>query len=240
MHLDDERIQRLLHGELGAVETETRLHLAQCDACRDLLEAARVDEARIFGLLASVDHEPPAIDPGVVFGRRSRVAGQWGRRAAAILIGAAIAGVAYAAPGSPVPRILERLIRQGDEVQSRPPAPEAGSRPPGGGGIAVEPTDGLVIELATAGQDAVATVALSDGAEVEVRAVEGTATFSSDPGQLRVLSSGGARLEVLIPRSAASVEVRVGTVPVFRKLARGAVTALARDSSGRYQIPLRP
>ena len=240
MHLDDERIQRLLHGELGGVETETRLHLAECDACRDLLEEAREDEARIFGLLASLDHEPPAVDPGEVFGRRRRAAGQWGRRAAAVLVGAAIGGVAYAAPGSPVPRILERLIGQGDEVQGRPPAPEARSRPPGGGGIAVEATDGLVIDLATAGDGAVATVALSDGDEVEVRAVEGTARFSSDPGQLSVLSSGGARLEILIPRSAASVEVRAGAVPVFRKLAEGAVTALPRDSTGRYRIPLRP
>ena len=240
MHLDDERIQRLLHGELGGAETETRLHLAQCDACRDLLEEARADEARIFGLLARVDHQLPAVAPRVVFVRRKSAAGQWGRRAAAILVGAAIAGVAYAAPGSPVPRILERLIRQGTDVEGRAPAPEPGGQPPGGGGIAVEPTDGLVIELAAAGKDAVATVALSDGAEVEVRAVQGTATFSSDPGRLSVLSSGGARLEILIPRSAASVEVRIGAVPVFRKLAGGAVSALPRDSTGRYRIPLRP
>ena len=95
-------------------------------------------------------------------------------------------------------------------------------------------------ELAAAGEDAVATVALSDGDEVEVRAVQGTATFSSDPGRLSVLSSGGARLEILIPRSAASVEVRIGAVPVFRKLAGGAVSALPRDSTGRYRISLRP
>jgi hypothetical protein len=135
---------------------------------------------------------------------------------------------------------LERLIGQGAEVQGRPPAAEARRQTPGGGGIAVEPTDGLVIDLATAGDGAVATVALSDGAEIEVRAVEGTASFSSDPGRLRVLSSGGARLEILIPRSAAPVEVRVGAVVVFRKLAEGAVTTLTRDSTGRYRIPLRP
>jgi hypothetical protein len=240
MHLDDERIQRLLHGELGSVETETRLHLAQCDACRDLVEEAREDEARIFELLARVDHDLPSVDPRVVIGRRESAAGRWGRRAAAILVGAAIAGVAYAAPGSPVPRLLERLIRQGAEVQGRPSADKAGSQPPGGAGIAVEPTEGLVIDLAAAGKDAVASVALSDGDEVVVRAVDGTASFNSDPGRLRVLGSEGARLEILIPRSAISVEVQVGAIPVFRKLAGGAVTALPRDSTGRYLIPLRP
>jgi hypothetical protein len=240
MHLDDERIQRLLHGELGSVDTETRRHLAECDDCRDLIEQARVDEARIFGLLARVDHELPAVEARVVFGRGESAAGRWGRRAAAILVGTAIAGVAYAAPGSPVPGILERLVRFGDEVQGGPPPSEAEHQPTGGGGIAVEPTGGLVIDLSAAGKDAVATVALSDGDEVVVRAVEGTATFSSDPGVLSVLSSGRAQLEVLIPRSATSVEVRIGAVPVFRKLAEGAVTALQPDSTGRYRIPLGP
>ena len=240
MHLDDERVQRLLHGELGSVDTDTRLHLAECDACRDLIEQARVDEAGIFALLARVDHALPAVDPRVVFDRRASAAGQWGRRAAAILVGAAIAGVAYAAPGSPVPGLLERLVRSGDGVQGGPPPSEAEHRPPGGGGIAVEPTGGLVVDLAAAGEGAVATVALSDGDEVVVRAVEGTATFSSDPGRLSVLGSAEALIEILIPRSAASVEVRIGAVPVFRKLADGAVTALPADSAGHYRIPLGP
>lgn len=241
MHLDDERIQRLLHGELGGVEPETRLHLSECAVCRNLLEKARVDEARIFGLLARVDHEHPAVDPRVVFGRRGKSAGHpWGRRAAAVLLGAAIAGVAYAAPGSPIPGMLERLVRRGSDVERRSPASEAQGQHPGGGGIAVEPTDGMVIDLAAAGESASATVALSDGAEVVVRALEGTATFGSDPGRVSVLAAGGARLEVLIPRSAASVEVRIGATPVFRKLAGDSVTALPADSTGHYRIPLRP
>ena len=239
MHLDDERIQRLLHGELGSVEPETRLHLSECDACRGLLQEARVEEARLFESLTRVDHEIPTIDPRALFGRKERASGTWGRRAAAILVGAAIAGVAYAAPGSPFPGMLDRWMRSGSDVEARPPT-RAENQAPAGGGIAVEPTEGMVIDLAAAGEDAVAMVALSDGNQVVVRAVEGTATFSSDPGQLSVLVSGRARLEILIPHSATSVEVQTGAVPVFRKLADGVATALPRDSTGRYRIPLHP
>jgi hypothetical protein len=239
MHLDDERIQRVLHGELGSVETETRLHLEACDGCRDLLEEARSEEARIFGLFGRLDHRLPSA-PNVSTRREESVPARWGRVAASILMAAVLAGVAYAAPGSPVPHLVERLLGSGAVERGRPPVNQPGHPPRAGGGIAVAPSDGLVIELAAAGPDAEATVALSNGDEVVVRAAEGTATFGSDPGRLSVLSSQGARLEILVPRSATSVEVRVRGIPVFRKLANGAVTALPRDSTGHYRILLQP
>jgi hypothetical protein len=239
MHLDDERIQRLLHGELGPDEAEVRLHLASCAACRGLLEEARVEEGRVFGLLSRVDHPIPALDPRTLLPERESGANRWGRRAAVVLLGAALAGVAYAAPGSPVPAVLERLLGVRLDGQGHAPTVQTDNAPPASPGIAVAPGDGLVIQLVAEGADAVATVALTNDDEVVVRAVEGAASFASDPGHLTVRSSGRARLEVLIPRTATSVEVRSDTVPVFRKQARGPVTTLPRDSRGRYTIPLR-
>ena len=88
-------------------------------------------------------------------------------------------------------------------------------------------------------QGAMATIELTDGEEVMVRAVEGHATFTSDPRRLTVRSSGPVRLEIRIPRAAASVEVLAGSTQVFRKLAGGPASETAPDSQGRYVIPLR-
>jgi hypothetical protein len=237
MHLDDERIQRLLHDELGSTAAETRLHLENCAACRELVDEAREDERRIFGLLSRVDHARPAVDPRSLLAERTASGGQWGRRAAAVILGVAIAGAAYALPGSPLPAALDKLLGTGVARRDSTPATERDrvSAPPAG--IAVPAEDGLVIRLLAEGEGAVASIELTGEEEVVVRAVEGTATFTSDPGSLTVRSSGPVRLEIHIPRTAASVEVRSGSNPVFRKLA-GSVSEAAPDSMGRYIIPL--
>lgn len=239
MHLDDERIQRALHGELGTAEAETRRHLADCAACRGLVEAARAEEDRIFALLSSVDHPVPGVDPGKLLVGGGHSVDRWGRMAAAVLVGFGLAGVAYAAPGSPVPAILERVL--GIAVDTQGTAPADSSRAPGRtpAGIAVAPAEGLVIRLLPRGGDAGATISWTDDSAVVVRAVEGDATFASDPGRLTVRTSGKARLEILVPRTAARVEVRADTTPVFRKLGDDVVTTLPRDSTGGYTIELR-
>jgi hypothetical protein len=238
MHLDDERIQRLLHDELGSVAAETRLHLESCAPCRELVDEAREEERRIFGLLSQVDHARPALDPRVLLAERTASGGQWGRRAAAVILGVAIAGAAYALPGSPLPAALDKLLGTGVARRDSTPATERdrASAPPAG--IAVPAEDGLVIRLLAEGEGAVASIELTGDEEVVVRAVEGGATFTSDPGRLTVRSSGPVRLEIHIPRTAASVEVRSGSTPVFRKVARGSVSEAAPDSMGRYIIPL--
>jgi hypothetical protein len=239
MHLDDERIQRLLHDELGSAAAEIRLHLENCAACRELVDEAREEERRIFGLLSRVDHPRPVIDPRILLAERTASGGQWGRRAAAVILGVAIAGAAYALPGSPLPAALDKLLGTGVAWRDSAPATQRDrvSAPPAG--IAVPSADGLVIRLLAEGEGAVATIELTEDEEVVVSTVEGSATFTSDPGSLTVRSSGPVRLEIHIPRTAASVEVRSGSTLVFRKLARGPVSEAAPDSMGRYIIPLR-
>lgn len=238
MHLDDERIQRLLHDELSSSEAETQLHLESCAACRELVHEAREEEHRIFGLLSQVDHPIAALDPRILLAERRNSGGEWGRRAAAVIIGATIAGAAYALPGSPVPAVLDRLLGTGGGRQdSRPAIPPERDAPPAG--IAVPAENGLVIRLVAEGEDAVAIIELTEDEEVVVRAVGGSATFTSDPRRLTVRSSGPVRLEIRIPRTATSVEVLAGSTPVFQLLTGGPVSRTPADSLGRYTIPLR-
>jgi hypothetical protein len=240
MHLDDEWIQRLLHDELGAVETEIRLHLESCAACRGLVDEARAEEDGIFALLAQLDHPVAEFDLRIVLAGQPAALGQWARHAAAVILGATIAGAAYALPGSPLPAALDRLLGTSAGGHDRAPATQADSVAAPPAGIAVPAADGLVIELVAEGAGGLATIELTEGEEVVVRAVGGSATFSSDPGRLTVRSSGVVRLEIRIPHTAASVEVLAGSTPVFRKLAGGPVSPNPPDSTGRYTIPLRP
>jgi hypothetical protein len=238
MHLDDERIQRLLHDELGSVGAETQLHLEGCAVCRELVEEAREEEDRIFGLLSRVDHPITAPDPRILLAEQRASGGGWGRRAAAVILSAAIAGAAYALPGSPLPAVLDRLLGTGGGSRDSLPATRTERDSARPAGIAVPAEDGLVIRLEAVGPDAVAIIELTEDEEVVVRTVQGSATFASDPGRLTVRSSGPVRLEIRIPQAAAAVEVFAGATPVFRKLDGAPVSEIPPDSAGRFVIPL--
>jgi hypothetical protein len=240
MHLDDERVQRLLHGELEpADERLARQHLAGCADCRVVVDDARADEHAIFGLLREVDHPLPDADPRAILAVGKAPRARWERWAAGFLLVAVAGGAAYAAPGSPLPAVLDRLVGWVTPAQtpSAPPAPTGGGTP-SGAGIAVAPGERLTIRFAGDRDSAVATVSLTDGDEVVVRAVEGSAAFTSDLDRLSVQSTGRARFEILIPRSAPSVEIVAGEHPVFRVDASRVVTEAPPDAEGRYVLPL--
>jgi anti-sigma factor RsiW len=60
MHLDDERLQRLLQGELEpGAETSIMGHLATCEPCRDQLTTARREAAEVSRLLGFLDDPIP-------------------------------------------------------------------------------------------------------------------------------------------------------------------------------------
>jgi hypothetical protein len=240
MHLDDERVQRLLHGELEpAGERLARQHLAACDDCRTLVDEARAEEQRIFSLLREVDHPPPDADPRVVLPTGGSRHAHWGRWAAGLLLVAAAGGAAYAAPGSPLPAALDRLVTILAHTQPRAGSDRAATdTAPPGSGIAVAPGDRLTIRFVVEGDGGFATLSLTDGDEVVVRAVAGAATFSSDVDRLSVRSAGTAGFEILIPRSAPWVEVLAGDTPVFRKRAARVVAQTGPGGDGRYRLNL--
>jgi hypothetical protein len=240
MHLDEERVQRLLHGELEpAGESLARRHLADCDDCRTLVDAARAEEQRIFGLLREVDHPLPEADPRLIIAAGRSPRARWERWAAGLLLVVAAGGAAYAAPGSPPPAALDRLVAILAPTQSRAGPDTASIDPaPPGAGIAVTPGDRLTIRFVVDGDSTFAALSLTDGNEAVVRAVAGAATFSSDVDRLSVRSAGPARFEIFIPRSAPWVEVLAGDTPVFQKRAADVVTHTELGDDGRYRLTL--
>jgi len=255
MHLEDEQIQRLLHGELHAqAEEAVRGHLAACAGCRLHLEEAQREEERIFDLLRWVDHAPPVVASPVVLAetlatRPRREAVGWGRWAAGIVLALAAGGAAYAAPGSPLPEWVDRVTEWIEGPAPRPAQPvrtspiEAGTA-----GVAVEPSQRFTIliqhverEATTEQAGGTAAVSLTDGSNIVARALNGTGTFTTYFDQLTIEPGGpSADYEIELPQSAAWVEIRAGQRRLLLKEGSRITTDAPVDARGRYLLPLTP
>jgi anti-sigma factor RsiW len=242
MHLDEEQVQRVVHGELPRLgEIEAREHLAECVVCRDRLAVAEKEEANVFGLLRAVDHPVPAIAVGAIESRARAPDTRRLQWAAGIVLALGIAGAAYAAPGSPLPRwvsVLTGWMRAEPELtqtQSSPSPPRAS----GIAGVAITPGQRLVIVFTSSQTEGYAHVRLTDSAEVVVRAPSGAATFSSDADRLVIDNRGGTgTFEIQIPRTAPRVEILVDGTRRFLKDG-GRITAnQVPGAPGLYSIPL--
>ncbi len=239
MHLDEEQVQRLLHRELGSQEATVRAHLEACTECRYRVTEAEREESWLFDRLHLVDHAAPKVKPPIVpRSRRAAVLRQ--RLAAGILFALVTGGVAYAAPGSPLPRVVSRIIEsmrgvsKGRTTIPAPPPQGAASE----AGIVVGAGDRLVIVFPAIQTGSEATVSLTEAPDVVVRALNGAA-FTSDFERLRIDSvRPGSRFEVQIPRSAPSVEIRAGRKRLFLKQFSRVVTDARPDANGNYRLPL--
>jgi hypothetical protein len=241
MHLDEEQIQRLLHGELGGqAATSVRRHLDTCPECRVRLTDAEGEEAWVLDRLGRLDHVRPQLTAQAILGARPRRTSSWGRMAAGIFLTLAAAGVAYAAPGSPLPRLLDRIIH----LVSRAPERAVKTAPllrakESQAGIAVAPGNRLAIVFLGVQFEDTAIVSLTDSAEVMVRARGGSTTFTSDNDRLAIGHQGGpATFEILIPRTAPFVEVRVGGRQVLLKENSKIITGAHPDQAGHYRLRL--
>jgi len=234
MHLEVEQIQRLLHGELDAPgEAAVRGHLAACADCRGQVEEAEREEALILGLLRRVDHAPPAVDAQALAASARRVVPGWARWAAGVLLSLAVAGVAYAAPGSPVPAWVDRVV--GWVAGPAPATPE-----PQLAGVAVEPSARFTITFGAEQERGIAAVSLTDGSSIVARRLAGTATFTTGVDHLTIENGGStADYEIELPRSAPWVEIRIGARRVLLKEGPRVITDALVDARGRYLLPLR-
>lgn len=225
MHVDTERIERFLHGELSkADEVGAREHLAGCDSCRVAFERAEREESRLFGLFEALDVPSPAVTRRDLTARIERAASRRSLRiarwAAGVLLFAGLAGGAYALPSTGVAAWIERMARAVAGRSERAPIPQesvppAPTQEPAMAGIAVAPGRRLRIEFASADADTTAAVlvSLTDAAEVAVLAPVGSATFASDGTRLQITTvAASVRVELRIPRSARSVELVVNGV----------------------------
>ena len=241
MHLDEEQIQRLRHGELASgLEDTVREHVAGCSECRILVARADVEEAEVFALLRQLDHRLPRVDGHLVAARARRSDFGRLRWAAGMLLVIGVAGAAIAAPRSSVRElVVAALNRLRAEPEARTvvlPAPSADAPL---AGISVEPGAQLVILFTSTQAPGAARVSLSNGAEVTVRTATGAATFTSDAGRLVIDNSGSSSgFEIVIPRTAPRVEIRVNESRRFLKDGSRITTGNPADARGMYIVPL--
>jgi hypothetical protein len=243
MHLDEERVQRLIHGELAPAEASAaRHHATGCAECGALLEQARRDEAQVAAALLHLDHPPaPVTAEGVM--RRARAGGHGDlRRAAVIVFALAAAGAAYAAPGSPVPEWIERVLG-GDAGTTPPtlvvPVPRPEPAPPDSAGIAVPAGTALAVIVPVPPRAGFAFIELVDGLEVAAHTA-GAATFTAGEGRILVETRADSLdLVIAIPRDAMHVDVVIGGRRLFRKDGPTIETGARADAQGRWVLPFR-
>ncbi|KPK81046.1 MAG: hypothetical protein AMS25_07995 [Gemmatimonas sp. SM23_52] len=229
-HLDNESIELFLSGELSESEARpVRDHLAQCRACVRRVEAARQEDQEIGALLSVLDHPVPRVEAEDVM-RRARRRWLRPRTAAAGIVLLVAAGAASAVPGSPVRTWLAGLF---ESLQGTPP--QQGLPVGVSGGISVIPTEGFELVFETSQGSGVIRIFLTDEAELAVRAIGGGPGYSVGPERVRVENAGSAAdYEILVPRSAESVRIRVGETVVFTKQGASITTAAGPDARGRY------
>lgn len=243
MHLDEEQLQRLLHGQLPSrAARSARDHLAECGDCRERFVAAERADKRVLALLRQVDHAVPAIDPEALVARLRWTTPAWGRWAAAILLFLGVVGAAYALPGSPLRHWVRTAVAWIGGGETPPGQPAAADAPAGSvAGIAALPGKRFVIEFQSAEQGGKAKVSLSDRKEVTVRAPAGAASFTSRAGRLIVVNAGlGAQYEIGIPRTAPRVEIRVAGATVFVKDGSRVTSDRSATIAGGYLVSLSP
>lgn len=243
VHLDDEQVQRMLHGELTPeAHATTATHLGACVECRARVAIAEREERGALALLEHLDHAAPTVHVrSVMTARRPRPG--LARWAATILLVVAVGGVAYAAPGSPLPRLFDRLLSRRDvsppERTVTPNTDSSRTDEEVTQGVAVAPGDRFVIDFASRSPTAVAAISLTDDPEIAVRAVGGSATFTSAVDRVSIGSDASVtRFEIEIPRAAPQVEVRVAGRRVFLKEGDRVTADGDRDATGSYRVPL--
>lgn len=243
MHLDEETVQRFLHGELPrSEELGARSHLSECDDCRRRFSEAEREEAETRALLAKLDTAEILLDAQTIAGRARSRRSRPLARAAGILLAVGVAGAAYAMPGSPVREWVRDVAawiegRQGLTHSS----PGVSATPePSTAGIAVDPGSRLVVAFDAPSAGGSARIQITEDAEVKVRAPGGAASFTSAPGRLVIQSlRAPITFEIDIPRAAPLVEIDVDGRLVFLKKGPSITPGRgAADSLGGYLLHL--
>ena len=186
------------------------------------------EDVSIGNTPAGAPAPPISIQPATASSRVARRtrqrSGGWTpglRRAAVLVLG--LAGVASATVAVP----LIRRWLPGDDAREETrtvaplahPAPDStpAGPPPPVAGVSIAPLHGAATVDVDAPDPALRIrIRLVDTPEVEARAVgsgAGEAVFHPRPGRLRVQNAGAGELELLLPRSASRITVRVDGEP---------------------------
>ncbi|HSM36446.1 MAG TPA: hypothetical protein VK837_08635 [Longimicrobiales bacterium] len=221
MHLDDGRIQALLHGELTADDVErSSRHVETCPSCQARVESARREEREIFAALRALDAPLPARTASDVEAeaRRAEPARRtvrivW-RVAASLLVLFGAAGVAYALPGSPLREAFQRWL------ESPPPPvelPAVGADDPAGG-VAVRPEGRFTVRFEAPQPGDTVWVRVVDDSLLAARA-DAEASFVSVPRGIVIRSTAPNLYRVTVPEASTDVRIEAGSrvVAVVRR-----------------------
>jgi hypothetical protein len=232
MHLDQEQIERMIHGEADA---GTREHVARCEECRMRMADALALESEVFDLLAHLDKPPRHASAATIMERARRSQRPPLRWAAGVVLALGLAGAALAVPGSPV----RAWLRIGKSVtNAAPPATDAGARD-AATGIAVPPGSVLTIQFQNPQQTGVARVRLVEAGDVVIRSLAGRATFTSGATRVAIANTGSGDFEIDIPRAAARVVIVLGGRQLLLKDGATITSSGPTDASGAYLLDMK-
>jgi hypothetical protein len=233
MHLTENELAGLTHGETVGISKFSTEHLASCPQCTERLAVLRAADRQAADLLRLLDH-PAASSSSAAFLRdldRRR------RRMGAIAAGLAlcVAGAAAALPNSPLHHALMRAFSKTE-----------GPHPAGAGtlsnsiatarrsGVAVIPGESVDVRFIDPQPGGRVRLILADGPSLSVTA-DGDAAFSIHQSQLDVRDRGVAMNFTLdVPRSVPDVTVRAGDDTIFGKHSGVISTSRPADASGAY------
>lgn len=244
MHVDEEDLQRLVDDEIAEpADAWAHEHVLHCYPCRERLENAKREQRDVFSLLETLDHPRPRVDAAVIAARGRRDNIKWLSKAAGFMVAAVLAGAAYAAPGSPLPSLAARILGRNQDAPVRIPVtrtiPLTRTIPPASvSGLTVATGNRMSVVFAATQADGDIRVTLSDGHEIELRALGAGPSFSSSEEEIIVdnlASSTG--YEIVIPKSAPRVEIRIGANRVFLKEGDRITAEHAELKDGQYVIP---
>lgn len=240
MHLDEERVQRFLHGELEATsEVFIKRHIAECGKCRSMIEESRREEEETFLRLRAVDHDVPLLSADSLIAGIDPVRPGRFRRAAIIVFGLGVAGTAWAAPGSPVPDWIGGLLGRGGD--SAPPAPVTAPPVPAAtdsAGIDVLPGTALSIRIPRPPRAGRVIFFIANTGAVRVRTRMGAAAFTSDEERIVIdVRADSLDIFIAVPSGAPLVELFIGGRSVLRKDGPGVVASVP-DEDRRWVFPL--
>jgi len=233
MHLDQEQIERLVHGEAGSA---ARDHASLCEECRMRVADARNMESEVLDLLGHLDaHAARPTAASIMYGARRSARNSY-RWAAGIVLAFGLAGAALALPGSP----LRDWLRANKESQSATAGRADRTTTDRATGVAVAPGNDLTIQFQNFQEQGVVTVRIVAAGDVVVRSLAGTATFTSATARLLISNSGSGDFEIEMPRSARRVVILAGDRRLLLKQGSTVTGAGATAAGNEYVLNLRP
>lgn len=227
------------------LEHVLRPHIEGCEDCARRVRSLRRRHEEIAEWLRLLDHQPPALAVETLMApAQSKRAMPHSLIAAGLSALFAAAAAAAVIPGTPVNRYVGRVLaswRQAPAAAPQRPPPRAGASESGvsePSGVAFVPASDFEVVFEHSQSKGDIRIALRENASVRISSSEGSVAYALDPARVTIDNGdSGGSYEILIPRDAGKVRVRVGTRVVFEKSGPTVSSAAPADSGGWYVIP---